>query len=110
MNTRRWLGVVGGVAIAASALSGIATYSLVPGDASDVVVGVLLKCNVVGGGGNIPYASVDRNGAECPPPEPNVAIQNRRLAVTVRRARGTTYDVELPSDTPVKVGDPWPPK
>jgi hypothetical protein len=73
-----------------------------PAREPDRVVGLLAKCEAVAGTNRLEFM-----GDFCRRSESQVT--NRRLALTVRTAAGTTYTTEVAIDTPVKLGDLWPP-
>lgn len=82
----------------------------------DRVVGVLLKCNTAGfrssGSIGVEYPAEDLSGTDCNTEKsPNrLSITNRRLVITVRTSTGNVFTTEMPPNTSVKVGDPWPPR
>lgn len=73
-----------------------------PSPEPDRVVGVLLKCGA---------APTELTGDECNKRKTTGELYyvNTRLVVTVRMSGRTAYVVEVPPDTAVRLGDPWPP-
>ena len=69
---------------------------------ADHVVGVLKRCKLPGETG-----TVEIEGAAC---VKHGLEDFSHLEVAVRTGNGTTYTLNLPPDTVVSVGDPWPPK
>ena len=65
----------------------------------DRVVGVIRRCMR---GGTLAETGIGCSRAD-------VGFRNDRLEVTIRTSQGTTYLVDMPVGTSVKVGDPWPP-
>ncbi|PWB41362.1 MAG: hypothetical protein C3F10_15875 [Dehalococcoidia bacterium] len=43
------------------------------------------------------------------PPDPSGYFK-AALTLTVRTPQGTTYTIEVPPDTSIELGDPWPPE
>lgn len=73
----------------------------------DRVVGLLRQCEVqlVGGGlGNTTRTVVAEAGSACA----GTGVLDDHLHVTVRRASGSTYDVDVPYDPSISVGSSWP--
>lgn len=94
--------------IAALVIAGVALVTAVllkddddpaGGSGPAVVVGSLVRCQVVSSGIELEDAGAACNGN---------GYYNRRLEVTIRDGGGT-YMVELPSDSVVTIGQEWPP-
>ena len=91
------------IAATISALS-IVSYRTVTGHSEptpqpDRVVAVLAKCQFGMQG------TLDLTGSQC---QQDKSTFNRRLQLFVRTSEGSTYQIEVPIDTKVAVGDTWP--
>lgn len=77
----------------------------------DRVVGINERCQIrsVSAGVTLEFSGAD--GAQACHTEwtPPLIRLNWRKEVTIRTAAGTAYEVVIPGDQPVAVGDPWPP-
>lgn len=81
-------------------------YSVTPSaDGPDRVSNVILKCEArTVADGNITYRP--ENGAKCS----TGTVRNVRQVVTVKTAKGTTYEVDVDAKATVMPGSEWPPK
>lgn len=87
--------------LAALALS--VTVASCGGDDPDRVVAVTRKCEIRTSASSTGVVTLV--GAACD----SEGVLSRRLEVSVRTARGTTYTVDMEPGTAVTVGAEWPP-
>lgn len=78
---------------------------------TDTVVGIVTKCDLVG----VPPSFLTGSGPDCDSStfktgSLTLTVANKRLSLTIRRDNGSTYLVDMPASTQVKLGDKWPPK
>ena len=102
------------IAATISALS-IVSYKAVTGHSEptpqpDRVVAVLAKCEMEIAGGQQFH---DMTGSECEQGDRSLpggggGIINSHLQLAVRTSEGSTYEIDVPIDTKIAVGDTWP--
>ena len=77
---------------------------------SDMVVAILLKCEITTVRGGVISMGVEATGPRCSEINADGSPAERyvRKQLTVRTPAGTTYFVEVEPSVDVKIGDPWP--